>query len=91
MLIRVLLLIILLVLLGRAIRGVLASAVGGPPPSVRPRPPVAGTGGHMVRDPVCGTYLPPSRALPVPGQNGGTLYFCSEACKAKYIARERRA
>lgn len=37
----------------------------------------------LVRDPVCGTYLLPDRAVKT-GSGDGTLYFCSEACRAKY-------
>ena len=37
----------------------------------------------LVRDPVCGTYLLPDRAVKV-GTGDKTLYFCSEACRAKY-------
>ena len=37
----------------------------------------------LVRDPVCGTYLLPDRAIKV-GTGDKTLYFCSETCRAKY-------
>lgn len=37
----------------------------------------------LVRDPVCGTYLLPERALKT-GSGDGTLYFCSETCRDKY-------
>ena len=37
----------------------------------------------LVRDPVCGTYLLPDRAIKV-GSGDETLYFCSETCRAKY-------
>ena len=37
----------------------------------------------LVRDPVCGTFLPPDRAIKV-GTGDATLYFCSETCRAKY-------
>lgn len=37
----------------------------------------------LVRDPVCGTYLLPDRAIKV-GSGAETLYFCSETCRAKY-------
>jgi YHS domain-containing protein len=37
----------------------------------------------LVRDPVCGTYLLPDRAIKV-GTGEKTLYFCSETCRAKY-------
>jgi uncharacterized protein len=37
----------------------------------------------LVRDPVCGTYVPQSRALTV-GSGSGTRYFCSEQCRDAY-------
>lgn len=37
----------------------------------------------LVRDPVCGTYLLPDRAIKT-GTGDHTLYFCSETCRAKY-------
>lgn len=37
----------------------------------------------LVRDPVCGTYLLPDRAVKT-GTGEATLYFCSETCRAKY-------
>lgn len=37
----------------------------------------------LVRDPVCGTFVVPARAVKV-GTGDNTLYFCSEACRAKY-------
>jgi YHS domain-containing protein len=43
----------------------------------------------LVRDPVCGTYVVPGRAL---AARDGTLvrYFCSERCREAF-AREPRA
>jgi YHS domain-containing protein len=37
----------------------------------------------LVRDPVCGTYLLPDRAIKV-GAGDQAVYFCSEACRARY-------
>ena len=40
----------------------------------------------MVRDPVCGTFVLPERAVTlVDGRS--RLFFCSEACRDKYRAR----
>lgn len=88
MLIRILLLIILVVLLGRAIRSLLASAVGASLEDGRRK--AAPRGVRMVRDPVCGTFIPPSNALAEPGPGGSILYFCSETCRQEYATRERR-
>ena len=37
-------------------------------------------GGSLVRDPQCGTYVPPARALTLPSR-GQVLYFCSDRCR----------
>ena len=87
MLIRFLLLVILAVLLARAVRGVLASAIAAtrPDPPAQPGP---SRGVKMVRDPVCGTFLPPGSALTLT-ERGTVHYFCSEACREKH-ERARR-
>ena len=45
---------------------------GGSPPSV-----------GLVRDPVCGTFILPSKAL-TSGSGSDTRYFCSEKCRQDY-------
>jgi len=51
----------------------------------RREPELKPTTGHMlVRDPVCNTYLPESRALTATS-DGETLYFCSEECRQKHL------
>ena len=47
---------------------------------------VAQHGVQMVRDPVCGTFLLPDRAL-VLSVGGNRVFFCSDACRDKYRAR----
>ncbi len=42
----------------------------------------------MVRDRVCNTFLPRSRALVVHA-GGEELFFCSEACRDKHSAAEK--
>jgi YHS domain-containing protein len=37
----------------------------------------------LVRDPVCGTYVVPSRAMTI-STKGTTYYFCSDACRQKF-------
>jgi YHS domain-containing protein len=39
---------------------------------------------HMMRDPVCGTFVVPERALTLPAPGGEQLYFCSTDCRDKY-------
>lgn len=40
----------------------------------------------MIKDPLCGTYFPRRNAVHL-NLNGNDLYFCSEACRDRYLAR----
>ena len=44
------------------------------------------TGVQMARDPVCGTYVVPDRAIAVT-EGRRQVFFCSTACRDKYRAR----
>ena len=82
---RLALIVILIILVARAfwrvVDGVIDGFTGRPPRSARGRR-VA----QMVRDPVCGTFVVPERAVTL--VNGRTtISFCSEACRDKYRAR----
>jgi hypothetical protein len=44
-------------------------------------------GGHLVRDPQCGTYVSVNRALRE-GSGAQAVYFCSEACRGAWLARK---
>jgi len=72
------LLLILLVL--RAIWRLLYGVFEGMQPrrSAPPAPEV-----RLVRDPVCGTFVVPGKALTA-GAGDGTQYFCSERCRDQY-------
>ena len=43
------------------------------------------TGGTLVRDPQCGTYVPEARAIPLL-HGGSTTYFCSITCRDAWKA-----
>jgi len=79
---RLILLTILLIVIGRLfwrlMEAVIAGARGESGPVRRGRSPV-----KLVRDPVCGTYVPPRTALSMTS-DGTTHYFCSEACRQKF-------
>ena len=47
------------------------------------RPGGAAKSVGLVRDPVCGTFVMPSKAL-TSGSGSGTRYFCSEKCRQEY-------
>jgi YHS domain-containing protein len=69
------------------IRLILRLLFSGRASSSRPpsRPPER-SGGTLVRDPQCGTFIPESSAIQV--RTGGTvLFFCSTACRDAYAAR----
>ena len=83
--IRFLLLAVLFILVARAFWKLVDSVIEGSR---------GGAGGRrgqapavkLVRDPVCGTYVPPRAALSVTAA-GTTHYFCSERCLNEYQGR----
>jgi YHS domain-containing protein len=87
-LIRILLVLLLVLLLVRAgwrmILGVLEGATGESRGQVRSKKGSA----HMVRDPVCGTFVVQSRALSA-FSGGETAWFCSEACRRRWESTHR--
>jgi len=56
----------------------------GAPPSKRGQAPLQGV--QMVRDPVCGTFVVPARAIAGRGSSGDTIYFCSAKCRDQHAA-----
>jgi len=69
--------------LGRMLGGLIEGASAGR--STRSGPPERGV--QMVRDPVCGTFLPPANAVSLTARGGEVLYFCSDKCREAYNAR----
>jgi YHS domain-containing protein len=57
-------------------------------PGASARLRVPRSGSEMVRDRVCNTFLPRDRALSVQ-HHGVTHYFCSEACRSRYLEGSR--
>ena len=47
------------------------------------QPPGGSPSVGLVRDPVCGTFVMPSKAL-TSGSGSSTRYFCSEKCRQDY-------
>jgi uncharacterized protein len=93
MLTRFLLWAVLFLLVGRAIRRFFAGVAQGaaPPPARAQRQPSPPDKGElMVRDPVCGTFVLPSRAASTRDRSG-THYFCSERCREAYKEAPRTA
>ena len=82
MLIRYILLFLALLLVVRAVRrlfGGVVQGMGGGGAANTAAPPAM----KMARDPICGTYVVPGKALQVSGR-GETLYFCSENCRQQW-------
>ncbi|MGH9143889.1 MAG: hypothetical protein ACRD2I_22355 [Vicinamibacterales bacterium] len=87
MLLRLVLFVIFAIIVARAfwrlVDGIV-EGIGGRPSRGRGQVPTHGV--QMVRDPVCGTFVLPDHALTlVDGR--ARLFFCSDACRAKYQAR----
>ena len=87
MLLRLVLFVVLGIIVARAfwrlVDGVVEGISGRPP---RKRSQVPSRGVQMVRDPVCGTFVLPDHALTIV-EGRARVFFCSDACRAKYQAR----
>ena len=83
-----LLLLVLAMVMARAISrvigGVMEGLSGREPRSQSGNVPARGV--HMVRDPICGTYVIPDRAVAL-SDGSGRVFFCSANCRDKYRAR----
>ena len=86
MLARFLIWALLLLVVWRALRALFAGILQGA--STPPRPPAGPPerGELMVRDPVCGTFVLPSRAVSTTDRSG-THHFCSDRCRQAYQQR----
>jgi YHS domain-containing protein len=83
---RWILIAILLIIVARMFWKVMDSvieAAGGTP---RTRRRSAGPAVRLVRDPVCGTHVPPGSSLSL-AAGGTTHYFCSEKCRSEFRKR----
>ncbi len=89
---RIILLFILIAFVARAfwrvLDGVLDGMRSGPGADAAARPPARSV--QMARDPVCGTYVVPDRAV-VLTAGGNTLHFCSTGCRDAYLDKSARA
>ena len=84
---RFLLFFVLSIILSRMFWRIVASFMEGLT-GVQRRPPAGPPqrGVHMVRDPVCGTFVVPDRAVAL-HDGRAQVFFCSDACRDKYRAR----
>jgi uncharacterized protein len=81
---RIALVLILIIFIARAFWRVVDGIIEGL--SGRPRSPSPQHGAQMVRDPVCGTFVLPDRAVTL-DVGSHRVCFCSPACRDKYRAR----
>ncbi len=78
-----LLILALLAFLGYTLWTALRRSISSDSPDKTPRPSSSRRGEEMVQDPHCGTYVPRHEAIEERSR-GGTLYFCSTACRDAY-------
>ena len=83
---RILVILLVVRLVLRFLGGVM-TGYSAPGPSRKPNQPATREGGHLVRDPNCGTYVPVGRALR-DGSGDNAVYFCSETCRNAWAARK---
>jgi YHS domain-containing protein len=87
--IRFLLLGLLFVLIARSFWKFVGSIVEGASSAPRKTSGTPDRGLAMARDPVCGTFVVPSRALAIT-EGTRAIYFCSERCRQAYRADSTR-
>jgi YHS domain-containing protein len=87
--IEVLLDIILFFVLSRAVLKLLSGVTAGMRTSNPRAPKPTDRGIHMARDPVCGTFVVPERAV-VLADRRERVYFCSTTCRDQYTSRSTR-
>jgi YHS domain-containing protein len=68
----------------RLLAGVVEGAVGTGAPPPRGRGDASAV--KMVKDPVCGTFVVPGKAVQL-ARAGETHWFCSERCRAEFAKR----
>lgn len=87
--VRFLLLFLLAMFLARAVWRLLGGVVEGAVRSAGPAEPPRRTATpsvKMVKDPVCGTFVVPGKAVELV-RAGETHWFCSERCRAEFAKR----
>jgi YHS domain-containing protein len=47
------------------------------------------TGGTLVRDPQCGTYVAQASAVAL-SRGGSTMYFCSKTCRDAWLSEQAK-
>jgi YHS domain-containing protein len=84
--VRLVFFIILFLFVARALRGLWRGVLEGLNQPATARGGVPARGVPMVRDPVCGTFVVPDRAISLT-VGADHVYFCSVTCRDKYRGR----
>jgi len=82
--IRFALVLVLLVVIARTFWRAVDGVLEGLTASSGSRTPQRGT--HMVRDPICGTFILPNPSMSLV-DGASRVYFCSENCRDTYRAK----
>jgi uncharacterized protein len=85
---RILVLLLVLRLIFRFVRGVMQGLQGQGPGGPHRAGGANTPSVPLVKDPMCGTYVPRTRALAATTADG-THYFCSEICREQYLRGAR--
>jgi YHS domain-containing protein len=83
---RLILLLVLLIFVARMFSRIVRAFRDGMQQGAPGSPRVPAQGVAMVRDPVCGTFVLPERAVTLL-QGRTRLHFCSDACRDQYRAQ----
>ena len=86
---RIFLIVVMALFVLRAIgrfMGGLAQGAAGRSETARPQPRPTDLPVKMAKDPVCGTFVVPGKALSA-SSGGATQWFCSEQCRAEFARR----
>ena len=59
---------------------------GNAPPRARANARAQQQSVQMSRDPICGTFVVPERAVALSGTGDDRYYFCSTACRDQFVA-----
>ena len=84
--VRLILILLLIIFIARTFWRVIDGVLEGMRKGAAPRPQASRTGIQMARDPVCGTFVIPERAVTI-DDGARQVHFCSTECRDAFRAR----